>query len=80
MIRIGENTWELLRRYAMEIGIVALNNAAGRNVAEDHHAENEWRKVMVRADVLTAILKPLKKKPDNDQVTGVWEFDDEPIS
>jgi hypothetical protein len=80
MIRIGENTWELLRRYSMEIGIVALNNAAQRAVAEDQHGENEWRKVVVRADVITAILQPIKRKPHDDQVSGVWEFDDEPIS
>lgn len=80
MIRVGEQTWELLRRYALEIGVIALRNAAEREVADDVAGENEWRKVMVRADVLTAIAKPLKQKPSEDQSTGVWEFDDEPLT
>lgn len=80
MIKVGKNTWETMRRYALEIGIIALRNAADREVADDPAGENEWRKVMVRADVLSAIAKPLRQKPTDDQVTGVWEFDDEPLS
>lgn len=80
MIKIGERTWELVRTYAMEIGIISLHNAAERNVAEDLAGENEWRKVMVRADVLAAIFSPLKKKPEDDQATGVWELEDEHLS
>ncbi len=80
MIRVGEQTWELMRRYALEIGVIALRNAAERAVADDVAGENEWRKVMVRADVLAAIAQPLKQKPADDQATGVWEFDDEPLT
>jgi hypothetical protein len=77
MIQIGEKTWELLRTYALEVGVIALRNAAERSIAEDAVGENEWRKVMVRADVMAAILSPLKQKPADDQVTGVWECPEE---
>lgn len=64
MIKVGEETWNLVAKYVAEIGQLALENAAQRHAVGDLAGELWWKKIVRRADVLSALVSPLPEIRD----------------